>query len=200
MQPRSLLALGLIDTAAANNGYVASFTEKASLMALKNKMFLDPNDAEIARLADGFTMMLWAKFNDLSPTLFQPPMAIYLLTDGNWLQPFGGVHGGFEFGSNAPVTVKDLGDDAANWHHYAVSWDKTTGNRSHYVDGVQVNSDQAGAGADWLADGAFIVGGMVAGYLVALSVIGIIGIAFLPETLHRSLNAAPEQTRERATA
>ena len=47
------------------------------------------------------------------------PFTIATVVDGNFFQPFGGFHGGYQFGSIGPQSVSTLGDNASQWHHYA---------------------------------------------------------------------------------
>jgi hypothetical protein len=72
------------------------------------------------------------------------------------MQPFAGIHGGFQLGSSAPEPSA-VGSvvDATQWHHYAQSWNATDGRRVVYVDGVEVSSDAAGDGAAYIG-GAFL--------------------------------------------
>ena len=52
-------------------------------------------------------------------------------------QYFGGIKGGYAHGGDEAPSVSTLGDDAKNWHHYAMTWDGTT--EKIYVDGVSVS-------------------------------------------------------------
>ena len=155
----SLLALPLANGQA--NGYVAQFTTRAQLMGTKTQL-LDASNVEIAKLSAGFTISLWARFPDLS-NYVMPTVQILLLTDGNFMQPFAGTHGGYEFTSGAVGTVSTLGDAARNWHHYAMSWDSSSGARKHYIDGVLISTTKkTNYGSTWFTkangdNNAFII-------------------------------------------
>lgn len=126
--------------------------------------------------------------------LFAFPMFLLFQTEDSWLVGRALVLGlaiiqGATIGVSAAM-LAELFPTRVRWSGIAISREipaALVGGTAPLVAAALVG---AAGGAPWL----------VAGYLVALSVIGIIGIAFLPETLHRSLNAAPEQTPERATA
>ena len=96
-------------------------------LASTRRHTLDPSDPEIQKLGDGFTLMLWARFHDMS-NVGQVHFQMAHRGDGNMMQPFAGTHGGWVFTGAAPPTVATLADGGASWHHYAVSWDRTTGN------------------------------------------------------------------------
>ena len=49
--------------------------------------------------------------------------------------PFAGMHGGWMMQQRAPPIVSGLGREASNWHHFAVSWNKTSGATTYYLDG-----------------------------------------------------------------
>ena len=56
------------------------------------------------------------------------------------MQPFAGIHGGFQLGGSAPEpSAVGSVEDATQWHHYAQSCNATDGRRVVYVDGVEVN-------------------------------------------------------------
>jgi hypothetical protein len=55
------------------------------------------------------------------------------------MQPFGGQHDGYEFGTSAKATVSTLADRGADWHHFAVSWNRTEGTATHFIDGQVVS-------------------------------------------------------------
>ena len=126
--------------------------------------------------------------------LFAFPMFLLFQTEDSWLVGLALVLGlaiiqGATIGVSAAM-LAELFPTRMRWSGIAISREipaALVGGTAPLVAAALVG---AAGGAPWL----------VAGYLVALSVIGIIGIAFLPETLHRSLNATPEQTPERATA
>lgn len=56
--------------------------------------------------------------------------------------------------------MRQFGDGAKSWHHYAEAWDAVSGARSIWVDGVRTYSDNIAAGSTWLDQQAFIVFGM----------------------------------------
>ena len=98
---------------------------------------------------------------DLTPSRFQPTVQIVHTQDSNWLQvcapmsgtaqclslfcrlqPFGGLHEGYQFGSNGPAAVSTLqGAEAGNWHHYVEAWDGPSGERSIFIDGELISRD-----------------------------------------------------------
>lgn len=128
-----LLLLGAL-RAAANNGYSLHFTGSGSIAGTKSQL-LDSTNSEIARLTDGFTTMEWILFEDVNPSAFNPPLIINTHLDSNFYQPFGGVHGGFQFGGGAPPSVSTLSDSGTTWHHYTQSYDRVSGVLNMYIDG-----------------------------------------------------------------
>ena len=159
---RCLAVSLIIHGTAANNGYVASFTGKSQLAGTKAHL-LSSSNAEIARLAAGFTISVWARFNDASPSVLQPTVQIFIRSDGNFMQPFGGMHGGFEFTSGAVSTVSTLpAGEARNWHHYAVAWNTTSGVVAHYIDGTSISTTTVThpSSSTWLSEDPFIILGM----------------------------------------
>ena len=151
----------------ARNGYALSFQTTSQVAGTRSQAF-DSSIPVIGQLSTGFSVMLWCRFRDLSPSLFQPNVQIILMPNGgNFIQPFGGVHGGFELGGIPPPTVATLGESASGWHHYAMTWNAADGDRRHYVDGVLIHSDTAvrsassgvhAAGINW--DYAYLILGM----------------------------------------
>jgi len=61
----SLAILGLSSPASAGNGYSLSFSQPGSVVATR-RLYLDPDDLELRRMASGFTFMMWLRFNDLT--------------------------------------------------------------------------------------------------------------------------------------
>jgi len=144
---------------AANGGYL-SFTGKDQMATTKmGKM--DKSNTEVQKImANGFTIMFWARFHDETSSTYNPTLQIGVTSDGNFMQPFGGLHGGWQFASGSPATVSTLAD-ATIWHHYAISWNPTTGAREHYIDGAVMNSDVTNAGHAFMTtDDAFVLLGM----------------------------------------
>ena len=76
-----LLLIGTVPVAWARNGYVLSFTGKHQLAGTRELAFNSSNP-EIAKLQEGFTLMLWAKFHDITTNAFQPTIQLGLSTDG----------------------------------------------------------------------------------------------------------------------
>eukprot|EP00966_Prymnesium_polylepis_P108644 2515316-Prymnesium_polylepis.1 len=69
----------------------------------------------------------------------QPHFQILTHTDGNWMQPFAGLHEGFQFAASSPAVMVGVGGGTggvSSWHHYAESWNAGDGTRKMYVDGV----------------------------------------------------------------
>ena len=64
--------------------------------------------------------MAWLKFGSISPNLFQPSLMLNNVADSNFFEPFGGVHGGFQFGGSAPAAVSTLSDSGTQWHRTGV--------------------------------------------------------------------------------
>jgi hypothetical protein len=55
-------------------------------VATTRKLVLDSSNAEVARMASGLTIALWIKFDDVTPSRFQPTVQIVHNSDDNWLQ------------------------------------------------------------------------------------------------------------------
>jgi len=156
-----LVVLGLRPVAATSrNGYALSFTGTGQIAGTRS-VLLDPSNAAVARLRDGLTVMMWLAFNDLTPTRFMPPLMINTFADSNFLQPFGGLHGGFQFGGAGPDAVGQVAN-ATDWHHYAETWNASTGRVVVWVDGQETSAGYfaRGASADFLADEAYMLLGM----------------------------------------
>ena len=125
--------------AEAHNGYSLSISNPGQIAATR-AVNLDPSHPEVARLGDGFTMMVWLRFNDMTSSRVQLNIAISSELDGNFFQPFGGLQGGYQFGGGGPAMASTLGADASTWHHYAQSWDASSGARAVYLDGQPLDS------------------------------------------------------------
>jgi hypothetical protein len=151
-----MVAWALIHWVLAHNGYVMRFSGLTEVASTRSTL-LDSSNTEIARLAAGFTICLWIKFDDVTPTRIQPSLQILHHSDGNFMQPFAGLHEGFQLGGSAPTTLATLGDNITQWHHYAVAWSVSDGRRMIWLDGVLVNSDTLNAGVTWLDKQPFIV-------------------------------------------
>ena len=138
-------------------GYAASFSSRPTIAATRTQT-LDPvANAQIARLSNGFTLMEWLRFHDLSPFVMQPTIQINLARDGNFFQPFAGLAIPYQFGESYVLpTVATLPNaSASEWHHYAITWDAASRTRRHYIDGVPLGpSDTTSARYDgtWLQD------------------------------------------------
>ena len=162
----ALLLLACAPAAVAHNGYSLSRTGGGQFTGTKVPL-LDPADLEIAKFASGVSVTLWVRFNDLTPSRIQIPLAINTEFQDNLFQAFGGMHGGFFFGGTGPSAVADLpGDTAKDWHHYAFTWDDAnSGDVVVYVDG-KVHSTQsqklensAGDKVNWWEKNAYIIVG-----------------------------------------
>ena len=119
-------ALVLQAVAAHRNGYAVRFPGFATIAAPRT-LTLNPTNAQIARLAGGFTISVWLRFEDLTLSRWEYPVAILHEEDSAWFGPFGGVHGGFQMGVQVKDVVGSLGENASCWHHYVQSWNQTTG-------------------------------------------------------------------------
>ena len=53
-------------SALSYNGYAMQFSPPASQVAGTKALLLDPDNAEIAKLASGLTIMAWLKFYEVS--------------------------------------------------------------------------------------------------------------------------------------
>ena len=152
-----LVLLGAL-CAAANNGYSLHFTGIGSIAGTKSSL-LDSTNNEIARLADGFTTMKWIKFEDINPSGFNPALMINTHLDSNFYEPFGGIHGGFQFGGGAPASVSTLADSGTTWHHYTQSYDRVTGVANMYIDGVFLSTSTK-AGLTFMDQQPYLMLGM----------------------------------------
>jgi hypothetical protein len=117
------------------NGYALAFPGFATI-AHPRQLMLDPSNAEIGRLASGFTAFAWVRFDDLDPSRWVYPVGMFHESDSVFFGFFGGVHGGFQSGSSVGGVVSSLGINASCWHHYVQSWNQTTGEIRFYIDGV----------------------------------------------------------------
>ena len=125
----SLISQAVTAHPPTRNGYALRFPGFATIAAPR-ALTLDPANAQIARLASGFTISVWLRFEDLTPSRWVYPVAIFHEEDSLWFGPFGGVHGGFQMESRVSNVVASLGENATCWHHYVQSWNQTTGKPS----------------------------------------------------------------------
>ena len=154
---RMALVLALAPPAAAHNGYSFSGTG-GTQMAGTRVAVLNSTDPEIMKFANGFSMTLWARFNDLSPIRTQIPWSINTQVQDNFMQGFAGMEGGYMFGGAAPQIVSTLpGDSARDWHHYAVAWDHSEA--KIYLDGAEVHTSEQTADINWWKEQAYIIVG-----------------------------------------
>ena len=154
---RVVLILAFAPPAASHNGYSFSGTG-GTQMAGTRASVLNSTDPEIAKLANGVSMTLWARFNDLTPTRTQMPWSINTQQQDNFMQGFAGMEGGFMFGGAAPQIVSTLpGETARDWHHYAFTWDYTEA--KFYLDGAVVSTLQQTEGINWWHEQAYIIVG-----------------------------------------
>merc|ERR1740130_345137 len=116
----ALLLLACAPAVTAHNGYSFSRTGGGQFTSTRLSV-LAPTNPEIAKFENGVSYTLWARFNDLTPSRVQIPLAINTDFQGNFFQAFAGKHGGWLIGSSGPSAVADLpGETAKDWHHYAV--------------------------------------------------------------------------------
>ena len=154
---RLVLILAFAPRAASHNGYSFSVSG-GTQMAGTRVSVLDSSDPEIAKFANGLSMTLWVRFNDLSPTRTQIPCTINTHQQDNFIQGFAGAEGGYMFGGGAPQLVSTLpGDNASNWHHYAFTWDYSEA--KFYVDGALVSTLQQTDLSNWWDQQAYIIVG-----------------------------------------
>ena len=131
------------------NGYVASFTMPNQILSTLAPK-LNASNIEIARLSDSFTVMMWMRFNDVSPNRLQYVFGVLSPVDVIHFTPFAGGMDGFVFGSRAPPMVSTLGASATQWHHYAMSWRSSDGLLTSYIDGLPIGSQVLGAGLNFI--------------------------------------------------
>ena len=154
---RLVLILAFAPPAASHNGYSFSVSG-GTQMAGTRVSVLNSSDPEITKFANGFSMTLWARFNDLSETRTQIPCSINTHQQDNFIQGFAGMEGGYMFGGAAPQLVSTLpGDSASDWHHYAFTWDYSEA--KFYVDGALVSTLQQTGLSDWWNQQAYIIVG-----------------------------------------
>ena len=134
---------------AERNGYALHFPGFGTL-AHPRLPSLDPNNLAIASLANGFTLTMWLRFDNLDPDRFVYPIALVHESDQVFFGPFGGMHGGFQM-NVAVDTVSSLGQNASCWHHFAESWDQSTGEIVIYIDGKELKRESGvGQGVTFL--------------------------------------------------
>jgi hypothetical protein len=152
-----VLILAFAPPAASHNGYSFSRTG-GTQMAGTRASVLNSADPEIAKFANGVSMTLWARFNDLTPTRTQIPWSINTQKQDNFMQGFAGMEGGYMFGGAAPQVASTLpGDNATDWHHYAFTWDYSEA--ISYLDGAVVSTLQQTEGTNWWDESAYIIVG-----------------------------------------
>ena len=143
----------------AYNGHTLHFHSPGSIAGTRVSL-LDPANAEVARLAEGFTTFAWQKFEDVNPLDFLATLTINTFAQSNFWEPFGGLHGGFLFGSAAPSSVDSLADEGTEWHHYAMSWNRSTGEVVAYIDGALHLTHQSGETSSFLDHQPYLMLGM----------------------------------------
>ena len=157
--------------AAAHNGYSFSRTGGGQFTGTRESVLKKDRDPSIANFSAGTSVTLWIRFNDLTPSRVQIPLAINTEFQDNLFQPFGGMHGGYFFGGGGPTAVADVEANqttksAKDWHHYAFTWDDAnSGNVTVYVNG-EVHTEipnqklaDNGTKVNWWEKNAYIIVG-----------------------------------------
>ena len=125
-------AAQLVTDPAERNGYALGFPGRGTLASTR-RLFLDPSNAEIARLRHGFTLTSWVKFMKSDPVHFAAPVSVVWTDDTTGFTAFGGAHGGWRWGGRSPSLMADI--QLQSWHWLAESWDEHTGEVRFHLDG-----------------------------------------------------------------
>ncbi|KAL1511077.1 hypothetical protein AB1Y20_005900 [Prymnesium parvum] len=120
------------------HGYALRFPSPGAMGGIRNIM-LNSSDPQIAPLALGFTFSVWLRFDDITPSRYQYPLAFVSSQDDFMHLPFGGPLGGTTFGRNWDLgtsPVSNLSTRAFQWHSYIETWEPSAGAVRTYIDGV----------------------------------------------------------------
>ena len=124
-----LLAVG------AHAEYFADFRSPGEMLGCKRAL------SGIAGLLErGFTISAWARYNDLSVQVAVAEIGIATTQDDTFFQGFGGTSGTFQFTSTSTFAGYLPTQEFLEWHHYATTYNSTSGDVAHYVDGVQARA------------------------------------------------------------
>ena len=127
-----------VATTSQSAGFALQCAQNYPIAILRN-YYLDAANAEVAKLRRGFTLTVWLKYEALSLAHSPYPVSLIHALDINFVQPFGPTssYTGFFLGSAAPATVSHVANRYA-WHHYAVSFNASSGVGQSYVDGLPI--------------------------------------------------------------
>ena len=123
---------------------------------------LSKDDPAIASLSAGFTISLWAKWTEASPTVVGTDTVITHANDNNFINGMGGAGSNYMLSTGIRMTEPLTTEQLLEWHHYAFSFDPSVG-LTFYVDGVHTQTvvkDYTYAGT-WLDNAPLLhLGGM----------------------------------------
>ena len=121
------------ESASPAEGYALQFGRQ-TIATTKNR-FLDPSDAEIAKLSDGLTMMVWVRWNDATQNRLQPPVTIGNEEDPDFWKPFNTLATSLIAGRELKTSGQFGWKIDQQWHHVAVSWNSADGAVRVWIDG-----------------------------------------------------------------
>ena len=152
------------ESAAPAEGYALSFGPQ--MIAATKTRFLDGTNTEVSRLADGFTMTAWVRWNDGTMIRKQPPVTLGHSQDADFWKPFNKL---YEFNiagmSVGTYSVYDWKIDG-KWHHISVSWNNADGVVRAHVDGLsgsevfRIEGGPRGIGDTFLDKQSFLLLGL----------------------------------------
>ena len=134
----ALFALGPAAAVGQNgtrNGYALAFPGLFTIAVIKTPL----NPTTFASLEEGMSATAWARFDIIALDRWQHVILVGHDEDTIMFSPFAGAQGFYNFGTPVSDVVSTLGMNATCWHHYATTWNQSTGAMHFYIDGQEVN-------------------------------------------------------------
>lgn len=121
------------ESAVPAQGYALTFGPQ--MVAATKTRYLDASNAEISKLGNGFTMMAWLRWNDVTVIRKQSAVTMGTNIDSFFWKP---LYKLYEF-SVAGRNVGSYGVDDwkidGMWHHVTASWNNADGAVKMWIDG-----------------------------------------------------------------
>ena len=121
------------ESASPAEGYALQLGQQT--IATTKTRFLDSNDAEIAKLSNGLTMMAWVRWNDATQNRLQPPVTIGNEEDPDFWKPFNTLATSLLAGRELKTSGQFDWQTDQEWHHVTVSWNNMDGAVRVWIDG-----------------------------------------------------------------
>jgi len=121
------------ESASPAEGYALQLGQQT--FATTKTRFLDSSNAEIAKLSDGLTMMVWVRWNDATQNRLQPPVTIGNEEDPDFWKPLNTLATSLIAGRELKTSGQFGWQIDQQWHHVSVSWNSADGAVRVWIDG-----------------------------------------------------------------